>query len=92
MVLPTVISIFDDRSFTFFTKQPPMTFLIKAELKLDSCSKMPHKDKVGHLTIAQLEKIAQLKMQDLNALDLDQAKSMVAGTARSMGITSDLKK
>ena len=91
-VLPTVISIFDDRSFSFYTKQPPMTFLIKTELGLKSGSKLPHKEKVAHLTDAQLTKIAEAKMVDLNANDLDMAKSIVAGSARSMGITSDLKK
>lgn len=91
-VLPTVISIFDDRSFSFYTKQPPMTFLIKTELNLKSGSKLPHKEKVAHLTDAQLTKIAEAKMVDLNANDIDMAKSIVAGSARSMGITSDLKK
>jgi len=91
-VLPTVISIFDDRSFSFYTKQPPMTFLIKTELNLKSGSKLPHKEKVAHLTDAQLTKIAEAKMVDLNANDLEMAKSIVAGSARSMGITSDLKK
>ncbi len=91
-VLPTIISIYDDRTFSFYTKQPPMTFLIKTELSLKSGSKLPHKEKVAHLTDAQLEKIAALKMPDLNANDMSMAKSIVAGSARSMGITSDLKK
>ena len=91
-VLPTVISIYDDRSFSFFTKQPPMTYLIKTELNLKSGSKLPHKEKVAHLTDAQLVKIAEAKMPDLNANDLEHAKSIVAGSARSMGITSNLKK
>lgn len=91
-VLPTVINIYDDRTFSFYTKQPPMTFLIKTELNLKSGSKLPHKEKVAHLTDAQLTKIAEAKMPDLNANDLEQAKSIVAGSARSMGITSDLKK
>lgn len=91
-VLPTVINIYDDRSFSFITKQPPMTFLIKTELSLKSGSKLPHKDKVAHLTDAQLTKIAEAKMVDLNANDLEMAKSIVAGSARSMGITTDLKK
>lgn len=69
-----------------------MTFLIKTELNLKSGSKLPHKDKVAHLTGAQLEKIAGLKMPDLNANDMAHAMSIVAGSARSMGITSDLKK
>jgi len=92
MVLPTVINIYDDRTFDFYTKEPPMTFLIKSELNLKSGSKLPHKEKVAHLTDAQLEKIAKLKMPDLNANDIEMAKSIVAGSARSMGITSDLKK
>lgn len=92
MVLPTVISIYDDRSFSFYTKQPPMTYLIKTELSLKSGSKLPHKEKVAHLTSAQLEKIATVKMPDLNANDMEHAMSIVAGSARSMGITSDIKK
>ncbi len=91
-VLPTIINIYDDRTFSFITKQPPMTFLIKTELNLKSGSKLPHKDKVAHLTDAQLTSIAQAKMPDLNANSLEMAKSIVAGSARSMGITSDLKK
>ncbi len=92
MVLPTVINIYEDRTFDFYTKQPPMTYLIKTELKLQSGSKLPHKDKVGHLSMDQLKKIAELKMPDLNANDMDHAMSIVAGSARSMGITSDIKK
>ncbi|MCA9377909.1 50S ribosomal protein L11 [Candidatus Peregrinibacteria bacterium] len=91
-VLPTVINIYEDRTFDFYTKQPPMTYLIKTELSLKSGSKLPHKEKVAHLTDAQLEKIAHAKMADLNCYDIDMAKSIVAGSARSMGITSDLKK
>ncbi len=91
-VLPTVINIYEDRTFDFYTKQPPMTYLIKSELKLESGSKIPHKEKVGHLTIDQLKKIADLKMVDLNANDMDHAMNIVAGSARSMGITTDLKK
>ena len=91
-VLPTVINIYEDRTFDFYTKQPPMTFLIKQELKLESGSKIPHKEKVGHLTIDQMKKIADLKMVDLNANDMDMALNIVAGSARSMGITTDLKK
>ena len=91
-VLPTVINIYEDRTFDFYTKQPPMTSLIKTELNLKSGSKLPHKDKVAHLTDAQLEKIAHAKMADLNCYDIDMAKSIVAGSARSMGITSDLKR
>ena len=92
MVLPTVINIYEDRTFDFYTKQPPMTYLIKTELNLKSGSKLPHKDKVAHLTSAQLQKIAEIKMPDLNANDMEHAMSIVAGSARSMGITSDIKK
>ena len=91
-ILPVVINIYDDRTFDFYTKQPPMTFLIKQELSLKSGSKIPHKEKVGHLTIDQLKKIADLKMPDLNANDMDHAIHIVAGSARSMGITTDLPK
>ena len=91
-VLPVVINIYEDRTFDFYTKQPPMTFLIKQELKLESGSKVPHKDKVGNLTIDQLKRIAEAKMPDLNANDMDHAMNIVAGSARSMGITTDLGK
>lgn len=90
--LPVVINIYEDRSFDFYTKEPPMTYLIKTELGLKSGSKLPHKEKVAHLTMDQLKKIAELKMVDLNANDIDMAMNIVAGSARSMGITSDLKK
>lgn len=91
-VLPTVINIYEDRTFDFYTKQPPMTWLIKNELNLKSGSKEAHKVKVAHLSRAQLEKIATEKMPDLNANDLETAISIVAGSARSMGITSDWTK
>ncbi len=91
-VLPTVISIYEDRTFSFYTKQPPMTFLIKEATKLQSGSKEPHKTKVAHLTLDQMKAIAERKMPDLNAVDMDGALNIVAGSARSMGITTDLKK
>ena len=91
-ILPTVINIYDDRSFDFYTKQPPMTWWIKDALKLASGSKESHKVKVGNLTVDQLRTIATGKMPDLNANDIDMAMSIVAGSARSMGITTDLKK
>ena len=91
-VLPTVINIYEDRSFDFYTKQPPVTWWIKDALKLKSGSKEAHKTKVGNMTIDQLKTIAEGKMPDLNANDLDMAMSIVAGSARSMGITSDLRK
>lgn len=91
-ILPTVINIYEDRSFDFYTKQPPMTWWIKDALKLASGSKESHKVKVGHLTMDQLKTIAEGKMPDLNANDLEAAMSIVAGSARSIGITTDLKK
>jgi large subunit ribosomal protein L11 len=91
-ILPTVINIYEDRTFDFYTKQPPMTWWIKDALKLESGSKEPHKVKVAHLTMDQLKKIAEGKMPDLNAASLDAAISIVAGSARSMGITTDFKK
>lgn len=90
--LPVVINIYEDRTFDFYTKQPPMTWWIKDALKLKSGSKMSHKDKVWNLSMAQLKSIAEGKMPDLNANDLDHAMSIVAGSARSMGVTTDLKK
>lgn len=87
--LPVVISIYEDRTFSFFTKQPPMTYLIKTALKLESGSKIPHKEKVGHLKLAQMEQIATDKYPDLNVNDLFGAMKTVAGSARSAGITSD---
>lgn len=91
-VLPTVISIYEDRTFSFYTKQPPATWWIKDALQLQSGSKEAHKIKVGHLSLDQLRTIAEWKMPDLNAHDLDHALSIIAGSARSMGITTDLKK
>lgn len=91
-VLPTVINIYEDRTFDFYTKQPPATWWIKDILSLKSGSKESHKTKVGNLTIAQLKTIAEAKMPDLNANDIDHAMSIIAGSARSIGITTDLKK
>jgi large subunit ribosomal protein L11 len=88
-ILPTIITIFDDRSFTFEMREPPMTYLIKKALGLTSGSATPHKVKVGKLTNAQLEAIAKEKMPDLNANDLEAAKMIVRGSARSMGIESE---
>lgn len=90
--LPTLISIYSDRSYDFITKQASMTYLIKTAAKLESGSKEAHKTKVAHLTMAQLKDIAEKKMVDLNANDIDAAMWIVAGSARSMGITSDLRK
>ncbi|MBQ6528608.1 MAG: 50S ribosomal protein L11 [Clostridia bacterium] len=87
MIIPVVITVYSDRSFTFITKTPPVPVLIKKELNLESASGRPNRDKVGQLTKAQVEKIAKIKMPDLNAASLEAAMSMVAGTARSMGVT-----
>ncbi len=84
--IPVVITVYEDRSFTFITKQPPAAVLIKKELGLDKGSAEPHKDKVAKLTDAQLTNIAEKKMKDLNANDIDAAKLIIAGTARSMGV------
>ncbi len=86
-IIPVVISVYDDRSFDFVTKTPPAAQLIKKELGLESGSGVPQRDKVGELSQAQLTKIAEIKMPDLNANDIEAAKKVVAGTARSMGVT-----
>ena len=87
MIIPVVITVYSDRTFTFITKTPPAPVLIKKELNLQKASGRPNKEKVGQLTKEQVEKIAKIKMPDLNAGSLEAAKSMVAGTARSMGVT-----
>jgi large subunit ribosomal protein L11 len=87
LVLPVVITAFADKSFTFQIKSPPAGVLIKKALKLDKGSARPHLDKVGKITRAQLEDIAKVKMKDMNAADLDGAVKIIAGTARSMGVT-----
>jgi large subunit ribosomal protein L11 len=86
MVIPVEITVFEDRTFTFVTKTPPASFLIKQALKIESGSKEPNRNKVGKLTQAQVREIAQTKMADLNANDVDAAMKIVAGTARSMGV------
>ncbi|MFH1284131.1 MAG: 50S ribosomal protein L11 [Candidatus Peregrinibacteria bacterium] len=85
-IVPLEISVFDDRSFTFIMKSPPAAVLIKKALKLGKGSAIPHKDKVGTITRAQLEEIAKVKMEDLSANDIDAAVKIIAGTARSMGV------
>jgi large subunit ribosomal protein L11 len=85
-VIPVVITVYEDRSFTFITKQPPAAILIKQALGLDKGSAEPHKTKVAKITDAQLVAIAEKKMNDLNANDIDAAKKIIAGTARSMGV------
>ena len=86
-IIPVEITIYEDRSFSFITKTPPAPELIKKAAGVDKGSKEPHKDKVGKLTAAQLREIAQTKMPDLNANDIEAAEKIIAGTARSMGIT-----
>ena len=86
LIIPVVITVYSDRSFTFITKTPPVPVLIKKALGLESGSGKPNKTKVGKITREQLQKIAELKMPDLNAANIDTAISMIAGTARSMGV------
>jgi large subunit ribosomal protein L11 len=88
-LIPVIITVFEDRSFTFEMKQPPAAVLIKQALKLKSGSAVPQLDKVGNLTDAQITEIAEQKMPDLNANDIEAAKAIIAGTARSMGVTVD---
>ena len=87
MIIPVVITVYADRSFTFVLKTPPAAVLIKKACKIDSGSAVPNKTKVAKITKAQVEEIAKLKMPDLNAASLESAMSMIAGTARSMGVT-----
>ncbi len=86
LIIPVVITVYADRSFTFITKTPPAAVLIKKALGLESASGVPNKTKVGKITKAQIQKIAETKMPDLNAGSLEAAMSMVAGTCRSMGV------
>ena len=86
MIIPVVITVYSDKSFTFITKTPPAAVLIKKACGLESGSGVPNKTKVGKITKKQVEEIASLKMPDLNAANVESAMKMVAGTARSMGI------
>lgn len=86
MIIPVVISVYQDRSFSFITKTPPAAILIKKAINLQSGSGEPNKKKVGKITQAQLREIAELKMKDLNAANVESAMRMIAGTARSMGV------
>ncbi|MEF9990222.1 MAG: 50S ribosomal protein L11 [Christensenellaceae bacterium] len=86
LVVPVVITVYADRSFSFITKTPPAAVLIKKACKIEKASGAPNKNKVAKITQAQLEEIATLKMPDLNAADLPAAVSMIVGTAKSMGI------
>jgi large subunit ribosomal protein L11 len=88
-IIPVVITVYKDRSFTFITKTPPVPVLIKKALKLNKGSATPNKDKVGSLNKSQLEEIAKLKMPDLNCYNLESAMKSVAGTARSMGVLTE---
>ena len=85
-IIPVVITVFEDRSFTFVTKTPPAAVLIKKAINLDKGSSEPHRDKVGRISQAQVREIAEQKLADLNAHDIDQAARIIAGTARSMGV------
>ena len=87
LVIPVVMTIYNDRSFSFITKTPPAPVLIKKACGIESGSAKPNKEKVAKITKAQVKEIAELKMPDLNAASLEAAMSMIAGTARSMGIT-----
>ena len=86
MIIPVVITVYKDKSFEFITKEPPMAVLIKKAAKIEKASGKPNKEKVAKLNKAQVEEIAKQKMPDLNAASLETAMSMVAGTARSMGV------
>ena len=87
LIIPVVITVYADRSFTFITKTPPAPVLIKKAAGIDTASGVPNKNKVGSITLAQAEEIAKTKMPDLNAASLEAAVSMIKGTARSMGVT-----
>jgi large subunit ribosomal protein L11 len=90
LIIPVVITVFADRSFTFITKTPPAAVLLKRAAGIPKGSGVPNRDKVGTVTQAQLREIAELKMVDLNANDIDAAALMIAGTARSMGLVVEL--
>jgi len=85
-VIPVVITVYEDRSFTFVTKTPPAAVLIRKAIGIEKGSGEPHREKVGQITQAQLREIAAAKMDDLNANDIDAASKIIAGTARSMGV------
>ena len=86
LIIPVVITVYQDRSFTFITKTPPAAVLIKKACGLEHASGVPNKTKVANITKAQVKEIAELKMKDLNAASVEAAMSMIAGTARSMGV------
>lgn len=87
LIIPVVITVFSDKSFTFITKTPPASVLLKKMAKLEKGSAEPHRTKVAKVSQKQVKEIAEVKMPDLNAFDIDHAMSMISGTARSMGIT-----
>jgi len=87
MIIPVVITVYSDKSFTFITKTPPAAVLLKKVAKVEKGSAESNRTKIAKVSKSQLKEIAEIKMKDLNAFDLDQAISMIAGTARSMGIT-----
>lgn len=87
-LLPVIIDVYADRSFSFIVKSPPASFLIMKQAKLQKGSGEPNKAKVGSLTLEDLQEIAKIKMEDLSAYDLDEAVKIIAGTARSMGVTT----
>ncbi|MBC7334196.1 MAG: 50S ribosomal protein L11 [Actinobacteria bacterium] len=86
MIIPVIVTIYADRTFSFVTKTPPASVLIKKELNLEKGSKEPNRQKVGEITREQLEKIAKIKMKDLNAKSLESAVKIIEGTAKSMGV------
>lgn len=86
MIIPVVITVYEDRSFTFVTKTPPVAVLIKKAINIEKGSGVPNRDKVASISKDKVREIAKLKMPDLNAADVDAAMRMVAGTARSMGV------
>ena len=87
VITPVVVTVYEDRSFTFVTKTPPAAVLIRQAIGIQKGSAEPHKDKVASITRGQLRQIAETKMPDLNANDVESAMTMIAGTARSMGVT-----
>jgi len=91
LIIPVVITVYQDRSYTFITKTPPAAVLIKKSLKLDKASGEPNINKVATITLDQVKEIAELKMPDLNAANIDTAMSMIMGTCRSMGVVVEEK-
>lgn len=87
-IIPVIITVYEDRSFSFILKEPPAAVLVKKKINLKKGSAVPHMDKVGKITDAQLEEVANQKMPDLNANDIEAAKKIIAGTARSMGVVA----